>query len=50
MKLYRSAIEAEGAEVVGYDRIKCNLAESSVADRTMTDVGIVLEGLELPYA
>lgn len=50
MKLCRSAIEAEGAEVVGYDLIKCNLAESSVADRTMEDLGIELRGMNLPYA
>lgn len=50
MKFYRSAIEAEGAEVIGYDKIKYNLAESSVRDRTMADLGIELKGLELPYA
>jgi len=50
MKFYRSAIEAEGAEVIGYDNIKCNLAESSVRDRTMDDLGIELKGLALPYA
>jgi len=49
MKLYRSAIEAEGAEVVGYDVIKYNLAESSTADRTLGDLGIELKDLEIPY-
>ncbi|MFK3797145.1 aminotransferase class I/II-fold pyridoxal phosphate-dependent enzyme [Pseudomonas sp. NPDC088444] len=50
MKLYRSAIEAEGAEVIGYENIKYNLAESSVRDRSMADLGVELKGLGLPYA
>ncbi len=50
MKFYRSAIEAEGAEVIGYDRIRYNLAESSVRDRSLKDLGIELKGLDLPYA
>lgn len=50
MKFHRSIIEAEGAEVIGYENIKYNLAESSVRDRTMADLGVELIGLELPYA
>lgn len=50
MKFHRSAIEAEGAEVIGYENIKYNLAESSVRDRTLQDLGIEIRELELPYA
>lgn len=50
MKFYRSAIEAEGAEVIGYNVIKYNLAESSVKDRTLADLGVVLKDMEIPYA
>lgn len=50
MKLQRSAIEAEGAEVIGYENIDYNLAESSVRDRSMADLGIELKDFGLPYA
>lgn len=50
MKFRRMAIEAEGAEVVGYDKIRHNLAESSVRDRGLKDLGLVLDDIPLPYA
>lgn len=50
MKFYRSAIETEGAEVIGYEKIRHNLAESSVRDRSLKDLGIELKGMDLPYA
>ncbi|MEO5966603.1 MAG: aminotransferase class I/II-fold pyridoxal phosphate-dependent enzyme, partial [Candidatus Limnocylindrales bacterium] len=45
----RMPIEAESPEQVGYGRIRCNLAESSVADATLGDLGEGLGGLVLQY-
>ena len=33
------AIEMESPEEVGYERIRCNLAESSVMDMRLGDLG-----------
>ena len=42
-------IEVESPEEVGYDRIRCNLAESSVADLPLGALGVDLGGLVLRY-
>jgi len=39
MKYQRMPIEVESPEEFGYDKIKYNLSESSVRDRTLADVG-----------
>lgn len=44
------AIEAEAPEAFGYERIRFNLAESSVRDRTFGELGVDLSGLVLCYA
>jgi aspartate/methionine/tyrosine aminotransferase len=45
----RMAIEAESPEQLGYGRIRYNLAESSVADATLGELGADLGGLVLQY-
>ena len=42
-------IEAESPEQFGYDRIRYNLAESSVADTPLRDLGVDLDDLVLMY-
>ncbi len=42
-------IEAESPEQFGYDRIRYNLAESSVADTPLRDLGVELDDLVLMY-
>jgi aspartate/methionine/tyrosine aminotransferase len=42
-------IEEESPEQLGYGRIRCNLAESSVADASLGDLATGLEGLVLQY-
>jgi aspartate/methionine/tyrosine aminotransferase len=42
-------IEAESPEQFGYDRIRFNLAESSVADTPLRDLGVELDDLVLMY-
>ena len=42
-------IEVESPEEVGYDRIRCNLAESSVADMRLGDLDVALADLVLLY-
>ncbi|MEI8217171.1 MAG: pyridoxal phosphate-dependent aminotransferase [Eubacteriales bacterium] len=49
MKFKRHVIEIEGAEVVGYDRIKYNLGESSVGERTLSSIGLTLGDMDFPY-
>ena len=49
MKYVRMPIEVESPEEFGYDRIKYNLSESSVRDRTLSEVGIDLSDLLLLY-
>jgi len=39
MRYRRMPIEAESPEEVGYERIRCNLAESSVADLSLGELG-----------
>jgi hypothetical protein len=38
MKYVRMAIEKESPEQLGYDKIKFNLTESSVRDRSLNDL------------
>jgi aspartate/methionine/tyrosine aminotransferase len=49
MHFPRMPIEAESPEQLGYDRLKFNLTESSVRDRTLADLGVDLDGLTLCY-
>lgn len=49
MKYQRMPIEVESPEEYGYDRIKYNLSESSVRDRTLAEVGVQLQDLLLLY-
>jgi aspartate/methionine/tyrosine aminotransferase len=49
MDYHRMPIEIESPEEVGYDRIRCNLAESSVADARLGDLGVALADLVLMY-
>ena len=49
MRYRRMPIEAESPEEFGYDRIRCNLAESSVADASLAMLGSDLGDLVLMY-
>jgi len=49
MKYARMIMEAEAANLVGYDNFKYNLSESSVRDRSLQELGIDLGDMELPY-
>ena len=49
MRYRRMPIEAESPEQLGYGRIRFNLAESSVTDTTLGDLGDGLGGLVLQY-
>lgn len=49
MKYRRMPIEEESPEQFGYDRIRYNLSESSVRDRSLEDLGIALGDLLLFY-
>lgn len=49
MKYARMAIEKESPEQFGYGRIKNNLTETSVRDRSLKDLGVAFEDLLLPY-
>ncbi len=49
MKYVRMPIEEESPEQFGYERIKYNLAESSVSDRSLKDLGINLDDTLLCY-
>ena len=42
MKYRRMPIEEESPEQFGYERIRCNLTESSVRDRALSDLGVAL--------
>ncbi len=42
-------IEVESPEETGYGAIACNLAESSIADASLDDLGVDLRGLLLRY-
>jgi aspartate/methionine/tyrosine aminotransferase len=49
MQFPRMPIEEESPEQFGYDKIKFNLTESSVRDRTLGDLGVNLSDLTLAY-
>ncbi len=49
MKYVRMAMEEESPEQFGYERIKYNLSESSVRDRSLGELGIDLDDLVLFY-
>lgn len=49
MKYVRMPIEKESPEQFGYEKIKNNLTETSVRDRSLKDLGIVLDDMILPY-
>ena len=49
MKYVRMPIEIEAPEGFGYDKIDCNLSESSVTDQRLGDLGIDLRDLVLVY-
>jgi len=49
VKYRRMPIEEESPEEFGYDRIRYNLTESSVSDRSLADLGIELRDLLLFY-
>src|SRR4029077_21210567 len=49
MDYRRMPIEAESPEQFGYDRIRFNLAESSVADTPLRDLDVSLDELVLLY-
>lgn len=43
MRYVRMPIEVESPEETGYDSIKCNLAESSIRDRVLGDLGLDID-------
>ncbi|HCW08987.1 MAG TPA: aspartate aminotransferase [Cytophagales bacterium] len=49
MNYHRMPIEIEAPEGFGYDKIDCNLSESSVTDQKLSDLGIDLHNLTLFY-
>ena len=49
MKYRRMPIEEESPEQLGYDKIRYNLTESSVRDRSLSDLGIEVADLLLFY-
>ena len=49
MKYRRMPIEVESPEQLGYDRIRNNLTESSVRDRSLADLGIEVGDMLLFY-
>lgn len=49
MKYTRMPIELESPEEFGYDRIRNNLSESSIRDRSIADFGLTIPNLTLLY-
>lgn len=49
MNYTRMVIEKEAPEEYGYDRIRHNLSESSIADQKLSDIGLSLPDLTLFY-
>lgn len=49
MNYARMTIEKEAPEEYGYDRIRYNLSESSIADQRLSDIGLKLPDLTLFY-
>ncbi|KAJ5404090.1 hypothetical protein N7509_003961 [Penicillium cosmopolitanum] len=49
MKYERMPIEIESPEEYGYEKIKYNLSESSIADQTLSSLGLTIPDLTLLY-
>lgn len=49
MNYTRMLIEKESPEQYGYDKIRFNLSESSIRDRKLSDFGLTVPDLLLPY-
>ncbi len=49
MRFPRMPIEAESPEQLGYERLRFNLTESSVRDRSLAELGVRLDDLVLCY-
>jgi aspartate/methionine/tyrosine aminotransferase len=49
MRYARMPIEVESPEEYGYDRIRFNLAESSIADQSLASLGLTVPDLTLLY-
>ncbi|KAM0247499.1 hypothetical protein ACHAQJ_009821 [Trichoderma viride] len=49
MKYERMAIEIESPEEYGYEKIKYNLSESSIADQSLDSLGLTIPNLTLLY-
>ena len=49
MKYVRKPIEVESPEEIGYDSIRYNLTESSVADLCLADIGMLDANIKLAY-
>lgn len=49
MRYRRMIMEVESPEQIGYDQVRYNLAESSMADRTLGELNVALDDLVLCY-
>jgi aspartate/methionine/tyrosine aminotransferase len=49
MRYFRMPIEVESPEEYGYGNIRYNLSESSIRDRTVSDLGLTVPNLTLLY-
>lgn len=49
LKFERMIMEKESPEELGYDKIQNNLTESSIRDRNIKDLGIIVDDLILSY-
>ncbi|MCA9863051.1 MAG: pyridoxal phosphate-dependent aminotransferase [Thermomicrobiales bacterium] len=49
MRYRRMIMEVESPEQIGYEQVRYNLAESSMADRRLGDLGVHLDDLLLSY-
>ena len=49
MRYRRMIMEVESPEQIGYEQVRFNLAESSMADRRLGDLGVDLDDLLLSY-
>jgi histidinol-phosphate/aromatic aminotransferase/cobyric acid decarboxylase-like protein len=49
MRYRRMIMEVESPEQIGYEQVRYNLAESSMADRRLGDLNVDLDGLLLSY-
>ncbi len=47
MKYQRMVLEVESPEEMGYDRIRNNLSESSISDRTVGELPVDLSAVTL---